>query len=53
MNFDRIIDLRDELELTQRVISEKLGCTRSAYSLWELNKNTIPFFHIFYIDTKA
>ena len=46
MKFDRIIDLRDELELTQRVISEKLGCTRSAYSLWELNKNTIPLDYL-------
>ena len=46
MKFDRIIELRDELELTQRVISEKLGCTRSAYSLWELNKNTIPLEYL-------
>ena len=42
----RIIDLRDELELTQRVFSEKLGYTRSAYSLWELRKNTILLVYL-------
>lgn len=52
MKFDRIIELRDELELTQRVISEKLGCTRSAYSLWELNKNTIPLEYLNKISNK-
>lgn len=46
MNADRIKDLRDELELTQRVISERLGCTRSAYSLWEINENTIPLYYL-------
>jgi len=46
MNTERIKDLRDELELTQRVISEKLGCTRSAYSLWEINENTIPLYYL-------
>lgn len=42
MNTEKIKDLRDELEITQKEISYKLGCTRSAYSLWEINKNTIP-----------
>ena len=23
-----------------------LGCTRSAYSLWEINKNTIPLYYL-------
>ncbi len=46
MNTDRIKYLRDELEITQETISKMLGCTRSAYSLWEINKNTIPLFYL-------
>lgn len=42
----RIIDLREELEITQEDISNRLGCTRSAYSLWEINKNTIPLYYL-------
>lgn len=46
MNTNKIKDIRDELEITQSEISEKLGCTRSAYSLWEINKNTIPLHYL-------
>ena len=46
MNTDKIKDLRDELEITQNEIASKLGCTRSAYSLWEINKNTIPLYYL-------
>lgn len=46
MNTDRIKYLRDELEITQETISKMLGCTRSTYSLWEINKNTIPLFYL-------
>ena len=42
MNFDRIKLIREENELTQREISEILNIKRSAYSLWEINKNVIP-----------
>ncbi len=45
MNTDKIKYLRDELEITQEEISNVLGCTRTAYSLWEINKNTIPLLH--------
>ena len=41
MNTEKIKYLRDELEITQSDIANILGCTRSAYSLWEINKNTI------------
>lgn len=27
-------------------MAEKLGCTRSALSLWEINKNTIPLYYL-------
>jgi transcriptional regulator with XRE-family HTH domain len=46
MNTEKIKDLRDELEITQKEIANKLGCTRSAYSLWEINKNTIPLEYL-------
>lgn len=46
MNTNKIKDIRDELEITQEEISKQLGCTRSAYSLWEINKNTIPLHYL-------
>ena len=46
MNNEKIKNLRDELEITQNEISKILGCTRSAYSLWKINKN-IPFLNCF------
>lgn len=46
MNTDRIKDIREELEITQNELSEMLSCTRSAYSLWEINKNTIPLYYL-------
>lgn len=42
MNFERIRHLREEQELTQKDMANILEVTRSAYSLWEINKNTIP-----------
>lgn len=46
MNNEKIKYIREELEITQNEISNKLGCTRSAYSLWEINKNTIPLYYL-------
>lgn len=46
MNTEKIKYLRDELEITQEDISKVLGCTRTAYSLWEINKNTIPLHYL-------
>lgn len=46
MNTERIKNIRDELEITQNEISKMLSCTRSAYSLWEINKNTIPLHYL-------
>lgn len=46
MNSEKIKYLRDELEITQEEIAKILGCTRSAYSLWEINKNTIPLYYL-------
>ena len=46
MNSEKLKEIRDELEMTQNSLSKKLGCTRSAYSLWEINKNTIPLYYL-------
>ena len=46
MNSDKIKRLREENEITQEELAKKLGCTRSAYSLWEINKNTIPLHYL-------
>lgn len=46
MNTEKIKAIRDEIEITQEEMSRKLGCTRSAYSLWEINKNTIPLYYL-------
>lgn len=46
MNCEKIKNIREELEITQNIIADKLGCTRSAYSLWEINKNTIPLYYL-------
>ena len=42
MNFDKLKYIREEKELTQQQMADILGVKRSAYSLWEINKNTIP-----------
>lgn len=46
MNSEKIKNIREELEITQHDIAKILGCTRSAYSLWEINKNTIPLYYL-------
>lgn len=46
LNAEKIKNLRDELEITQEDISKVLGCTRTAYSLWKINKNTIPLHYL-------
>lgn len=46
MNSEKIKYIREELEITQDNLANKLGCTRSAYSLWEINKNTIPLYYL-------
>ena len=46
LNTEKIKTIREELEITQEDISKVLGCTRTAYSLWEINKNTIPLYYL-------
>lgn len=46
MNFERIKFIREENELTQMKMAEMLHIKRSAYSLWEINKNVIPLLKL-------
>ncbi len=46
MNTEKIKEIREDAELTQFTMAELLGVTRSAYSLWEINRNTIPLDYL-------
>ena len=46
MNVEKLKDIREELEMTQDEMAKSLGCNRSAYSLWEINKNTMPLNYL-------
>lgn len=46
MNTEKIKFIREELEMIQNDIAKLLNCTRSAYSLWEIDKNTIPLYYL-------
>ena len=46
MNCDKLKQIREDNQMTQEKISNILGCKRSAYSLWEINKNTIPLYYL-------
>lgn len=46
MNTEKIKNIREELEIPQEDISRVLGCARTAYSLWKINKNTIPLYYL-------
>ena len=46
MNTEKMKNIREEFELTQEDIANILGCTRSAYSLWEINRNIIPLDYL-------
>lgn len=38
--------IREEYELTQKEMAANLNVSRSAYSLWEINKNIIPLIKL-------
>ncbi len=46
MKFKRIKAIREDNDLTQADIANKLDMNRSAYSLWELGINTIPLNYL-------
>ena len=45
MQYNRIRDLREDHDLTQKVLSETLGITTQQYSLYERGDTEIPFHH--------
>lgn len=46
MNAERIKWVRENNDLTQEEMAKVIGCKRPAYSLWEINKNTIPLEYL-------
>lgn len=46
MKFEHIKELREDLELTQEQVAQKLGVGRGAYSMWESGRDIIPLKHL-------
>ena len=46
MRYQRIRDLREDKDLTQKTLSETLGITVQQYSLYERGDREIPFHHV-------
>ena len=42
MHYQRIRDLREANDLTQRELANKLGVKRSTYAMWELGDTNFP-----------
>ena len=43
--YQRIKDLREDADMTQRELAEELGITAQQYSLYERGDREIPFHH--------
>jgi len=46
MNYERLIFMRDNLDLTQRQMAEKLKVSKSTYARWETGEKIIPLLHL-------
>ena len=46
MNCERLIFMRDNLDLSQREIAEKLNVSKSTYARWETGEKIIPLEHL-------
>lgn len=46
MYYQRLKDLREDEDLTQKVIAEKLDISIQQYSLYERGVREIPFHHV-------
>ena len=46
MYYQRLRDLREDNDLTQKVVAETLGMTVQQYSLYERGDREIPFRHV-------
>jgi len=46
MNCEHLIFMRDNLDLSQREMAEKLNVSKSTYARWETCENIIPLKHL-------
>ena len=46
MNFQKLIEIREDLGLKQRDIANILNITQQTYSLWEKGTKIIPLNHL-------
>lgn len=46
MNFQRLVEIREDLNLRQKDIADILGITQQSYSLWENGSKVIPLKHL-------
>ena len=44
--YQRLKDLREDRDLTQKEIAEVLGTAREQYNKYELGRQEIPFHHV-------
>lgn len=42
MDTERVLKIRDDRGLTQKMVANLVGCSRSTYAGWELHIDTIP-----------
>lgn len=47
MNFQKLVELREDLNIKQKDIASILGITQQTYSLWENGNKIIPLKHLF------
>lgn len=46
MNFQRLVEIREDYNLKQKDIADILGITQQSYSLWENGSKIIPLKHL-------
>lgn len=46
MNFERIIFIRESLDMSQRELADKLKVSKSTYARWETGERIIPLEHL-------
>lgn len=46
MNFQKLIEIREDFNLKQKDIASVLGITQQSYSLWENGNKIIPLKHL-------
>ena len=46
MNFERIIFIRESLDMSQRELADKLTVSKSTYARWETGERIIPLEHL-------